>query len=973
VAQSRAVRTALVLLALLAALPASAKRAPCDGRYLIAGSLIPGVVSIDVVTVDGKRVSTNSGCPPKRAKVRSTRRATRIAVAWRSCAGLGGKARLAAKIDAASCSMMTGRFRAKRDGIDVAFGASRSVCGDHVIDPALGEQCDGGGCAAGSACDASCACVAGATGVTGQLAVPPTAVADVDTADPAMAGDNDSLATAEDGPVVGTVGGAAYRAGPTDFDDDYFRVELDGQPITVTLAIASPENTDLDLYLRDGAGNDIVPPSAGTSTLEQLDTGTYAGTAYVVVHAYDGGVYAPMPWTNYVLSFGQTPSGAVTRIAPDAEFVPGEVVVRLRESVPALATERLALADTELARVTGDARGGSGALFRLPPPTALGAARDHDARRDTLAAVQGLRRRGDVLWAEPNYIRRASAVPNDPFYGFQWHYPLISLPQAWDVTQGSSQVIVAVVDTGQLLGHPDFAAGRFVPGYDFISDATRARDGNGIDPDPSDAGDLAAGGRSSFHGTHVAGTIGANTNNGAGVAGVDWNARIMPIRVLGQGGGTTYDIAQGIRFAAGLANDSGTVPAQRADVINMSLGGPGSDNTGRAAVQAARAAGVTVVVAAGNDNQDAAGYSPASFPEVVTVSATDLQRSKAPYSNFGSVVDVAAPGGDTSVDRNGDGYADGVLSTLADDSGGGLAYSFVFYQGTSMASPHVAGVAALMQAAYRAANGGARYTPSQLDVWLASGAITDALGATNWAGHGLINARRAVETAGGTATPQPPSLTAVPASVNLGTDLAQIVVQLLNAGSGTVTVTGASADQPWVTVQPSLPLPAPAPVDLTILVDRTGLAAGQVYTAQITVTSDAGPATVPVAMQVPLGPGQTGGDVGVVYVLLVDPDTHDTLAEAVSVAADGYPIAFTAPIPPGTYLLVAGTDRNNDGFIGDAGEAFGVYPTAATPAPITVAPDTTVTVTLPVVEEAGIGAGAAAAPGTPARRFRRLR
>jgi serine protease len=319
-------------------------------------------------------------------------------------------------------------------------------------------------------------------------------------------------------------------------------------------------------------------------------------------------------------------------------------------------------------------------------------------------AVAALAARPDVAWAQPNYLRHAMLEPNDQYYGLQWHYPLISLPAAWDVTTGNATVIVAVIDTGQF-AHPDMDPARFVPGFDFISDAANALDGDGIDGDPADPGDHAAGTASSFHGTHVAGTIGAFTNNGSGVAGVDWTARIMPVRVLGAQGGPDFDIAQGIRFAAGLPNDSGTVPTQRADIINMSLGGPGTSFVMQQAVADARAQGVIVVVAAGNENQDAGGFVPASFPEAVCVSAVDLQVQKAPYSNFGNAVDIAAPGGDTSVDRDGNGFADGVLSTLADDSGGGLVPIFKFYQGTSMATPHVAGVAGLMQAASLAARG----------------------------------------------------------------------------------------------------------------------------------------------------------------------------------------------------------------------------------------------------------------------------
>ena len=189
-----------------------------------------------------------------------------------------------------------------------------------------------------------------------------------------------------------------------------------------------------------------------------------------------------------------------------------------------------------------------------------------------------MRGRSDVASAELNTILQPARVPSDPLYTLQWHYPMIRLPQAWDSTIGSPSVVIAVVDTGVVLTHPDLQ-GQLVAGYDFISSASRARDGDGIDPDPSDPGDLALGtGASSFHGTHVAGTIGAASDRPTGeigVAGVAWGARVMPIRVLGLQGGTNYDVLQGVRYAAGLPNDSGTVPAQPADVINLSLSGGG--------------------------------------------------------------------------------------------------------------------------------------------------------------------------------------------------------------------------------------------------------------------------------------------------------------------------------------------------------------------------------------------------------------
>jgi serine protease len=562
--------------------------------------------------------------------------------------------------------------------------------------------------------------------------------------------------------------------------------------------------------------------------------------------------------------------------------------------------------------------------------------------------------------------------PNDEHYGLQWHYPQISLPAAWDVTTGSPAVVAAVIDTGQF-DHPDMDDSRFVPGFDFISNPSNALDGDGIDPNPSDPGDRPGGG-SSFHGTHVAGTIGAATNNGSGVAGVDWAGHIMPIRVLGAQGGTDFDIGQGMRFAAGLSNSSGTVPAQRADVINMSLGGPGNAATSPAmaeAATAARAAGSIVVVAAGNDNQDAGGFVPSSFPDVVCVSAVDLQAQKAPYSNFGAAVDVAAPGGDTRVDRNADGFVDGVLSTLADDSGGDLVPIFKFYQGTSMATPHVAGVVSLMQAAALATRG-TRITPDEFDAMLASGDLTDDIGPASQFGFGLINAAKAVVAAGGDPPTGDPTLVPVPDSVSIAAAFGEATLLLRNGGGGTVTVTAAApgGDTPWLTVVPSTTLPANVPLQLRLVANRAGLAIGT-HTGSVVVQSSAGDATIPVALEVAAG-GAGGGDVGHAYVLLVDPISGETVAQTDTVAT-GYPYDFGL-VPGGSYLLLGGTDRNGDNFIGDPGEAFGIYPTIESPVLVDVPFGGQVSFSVNVVEQVVITAGTATSlPAGSKRRYRRLR
>jgi serine protease len=315
--------------------------------------------------------------------------------------------------------------------------------------------------------------------------------------------------------------------------------------------------------------------------------------------------------------------------------------------------------------------------------------------------MQRLARNPDVEYVELDAIRRPSFTPNDPSYASQWHYfeatAGINLPAAWDKATGNG-VVVAVIDTG-ITPHSDLTP-NIVAGYDFISDAATARDGNGRDANPNDEGDWTAADdcgegepaeNSSWHGTHVAGTIAAVTNNAKGVAGVAFNAKVMPLRALGKCGGYTSDIADAIIWASGGAVTGVPANPNPAEVINMSLGGPGTcDATSQAAINMAVAAGTVVVVAAGNDNSDVSGFSPASCSNVITVAAVGRNGARAIYTNRGSKVDVAAPGGSSGGT---------VLSTLNSGRTTQAAESYAGYQGTSMATPHVAGTVALMQSA----------------------------------------------------------------------------------------------------------------------------------------------------------------------------------------------------------------------------------------------------------------------------------
>ncbi|MFZ9888508.1 MAG: S8 family serine peptidase [Myxococcota bacterium] len=280
-------------------------------------------------------------------------------------------------------------------------------------------------------------------------------------------------------------------------------------------------------------------------------------------------------------------------------------------------------------------------------------------------------------FADPSPTRPSPGKPNDPMYRHQWHFDMVNAEAAWELARGDG-VVVAVIDTGVSEGKladgkrskfrrvPDLVKTELVPGYNFVGRSPDASDGNG-------------------HGTHVAGTIAQSTYNEYGVAGLAYRAKIMPIKVLSDRGfGSVGDIANGIRFAA----DHG------AKVINMSLGGGSYSATLAKAVKYAHDKGVTVVCAAGNGGREKVEY-PAAYPGCVAVSALGPDGNLAFYSSYGKETDIAAPGGDTRVDLNRDGIPDGVLQdTIA--RGDPSSHGFFPFQGTSMATPHVAAAAALV-------------------------------------------------------------------------------------------------------------------------------------------------------------------------------------------------------------------------------------------------------------------------------------
>ena len=515
-----------------------------------------------------------------------------------------------------------------------------------------------------------------------------------------------------------------------------------------------------------------LPDSLATFTATATPNGTITGTITTT-----SGFLAP--------AASQTTTSAGSDPAP--AYVPDELIVTYRASAlgappvgsPALAAPAAAaalgrairdrLAATSLAArfaVRGVSPALLAARLRVHDSTALDAIADA-VRRDP--AVESVERNAIVhLEARGAAASSAPTLPGDPLYAHQaWHYGMVDLPRAWAITTGSAAVLVAVVDNGIRYDHPAVAANLTHDGYDFVSSASvklctgggtidNAGDGDAYDADPTQPADYdmdytrncAIGlTTSGNHGLHVAGTIGAVGNDGVSVTGVNWSVRIRPVRVLGTAGsGTYYDIAQGILYAGGLPADDGhggTVSApSAARVINLSLGGSSSNTTLHNAVIAATSAGALVVAAAGNSGNTSLLY-PAAFPEALSVSAVGPDGVLASYSSYGSTVDIAAPGGDIA-----DGDASfGVYSATWNFVSGAPAYDS--WNGTSMATPHVSGVAALVLAqnpSLGVAELRARLTTYAVDV--------GASGRDDLYGAGIVNARNSL-----TQTLAPPAAT----------------------------------------------------------------------------------------------------------------------------------------------------------------------------------------------------------------------
>lgn len=688
--------------------------------------------------------------------------------------------------------------------------------------------------------------------------------------------------------------------------------------------------SDLDLYLYPYTTTDHGPIASSTGVDEFESIQAPADGRYLLE------VYAHSGFSSYVLNIGANSFvDGPESVGQQGDFEPYEAVVKFHQkselkslkSLPNRAQMQLAHGSTKRATLAKFSELNPQTNQQLemgvePSPFEqyLGHMNPRALQQvKTIRAIKKMREDADVEFAEPNYRVKSFLTPTDPSYRFQWHYPAINLPAAWDVTTGSSDVVVAVVDSGIYSAHPELQ-GQIEGGYDFISSMDISVDGDGIDPNPEDPGDSAFIGSSSWHGTHVSATVAGVMGNGDGGVGVAPGVKIMPLRALGRDGGYTYDTLQAVRYAAGLENDSGTIPPRRADIINLSLGGSGYSQSAQNLYSEVHNSGVFLVAAAGNEDTSEAMY-PSSYNGVISVAAFDYTGRRAPYSNFGEYIDVAAPGGNMYTDRNGDGYYDGVLSASVNEDDTGKRPGYTFFQGTSMAAPHVSGVIALMKSVYPG------LTPDEFDSLLINGKLTvdkGDPGRDNLYGYGNIDALLAVRAAqaladGGNTV----ALVANPTNVYVESTATERFLTLTKIGSGEASVVSVTENADWLSLD-EVDLPD-AEWAYRVRVNRDGLTDGY-YQAEIVIeTSINQVINVPVTMEV--GDPHSVGDAGYLYTLLLDPETGGTYAVHEGASVNGVYTYRFEDVPVGEYFIAAGSDVDADGYVCIVGESCGFYPT----------------------------------------------
>lgn len=717
-------------------------------------------------------------------------------------------------------------------------------------------------------------------------------------------------------------------------DDDFYSVYLRaGQIIRLRVVdinrLSSGQFTrgDLDLFVYSATTLKLVGYAMSAYEYEEVYV-PQDGLYFINVKAYSGSA-------KYFLTLlaGKSVLASASLLMPQendllppqaTEFVVGEALVNYHPLAQASlrgvaqpkaqdSIHRVALNLPAYTPASASQAGSGGAT----PPSGI-------AQRDTLLAIKALGEDAGVQYAEPNFYRHAfttNAVPNDPGFPLQWHHRTINSVAAWSMISGMPRrpVVVAVIDTGIVMDHPDFN-GVLVEGYDFIRDSTSADDGNGIDPDPDDVGATKINGTAHFHGTHVAGIIAAQHNNFEGGVGVAPETKIMPIRYLGKNGGTSYDLIQALRFAAGMSNDSGTVPAIPADIINLSLGSNSYSLFEQQLIDELRARGILVVAAAGNAGTNETMY-PAGYRGVIGVGATTSLNILGNYSNYGSTIDLVAPGGDLNRDVDLDGFKDGIFSTFASLQDGLRNPTYTYLQGTSMAAPQVSAVLAMMQSIYR-------FTPQEIEYLIDHQYLTrdiGPMGRDNNFGNGLLDAQKAVATALDYSAGQPVQSTAsglqlLPDSLPMGSySLAQI--RLDNKGLNNRKVMEITVDQSWLSIDGDFDLDAAGMGHYNVRVDRAGLVAGNHF-GEITFHFDnAETLVLPVHIEVEFQASVQ--QLAQPWVALIGMDIDSPLKVIPAINREGEWRYQFSDLAPGSYSVIAGSDIDADGLLCTLGETCG--------------------------------------------------
>lgn len=694
---------------------------------------------------------------------------------------------------------------------------------------------------------------------------------------------------------------------PNDFQAEVFR-----RATGVSLATTAPGGQPHTLVFDAVAGEayEVVLSVVGTGTgwwqlrFVCTDPPDAPDTTLTALHATPPVAAAPAP------EAVPAPAHDVVGIGDEQQCAHTHVLVRLREGCDA--AEVCARHGLRLGARTG--LGSHRVLFET--------ARHEDPEQRAAAVCGTLADDPDVLWAEPDWVVRPLGEPGDPEYPRQWNMRAIGAPSAWDITTGHESITIGIVDSG--IGDAPDLAGQIAGGYDFVSSAAIAADGDGRDGDPTDPGDqFTSAGTSSWHGTHIAALLAA-PHDDVGIAGMVPRCKLTILRALGVGGGFVSDAADAVLYAAGqLELPDGSSLAVPLRLLNLSIGLPQDSTELREACQRADNLGVLLVAAVGNGG-GAVEY-PARYPSTFAVAAVDGRLLTTQYSAFGDSVDIAAPGGGVGTDAGNDGWHDGILSAVKDETVLPAVWSHAYLVGTSQAVPHVVGTAAMMLAVHPT------MTNQDLKNVLRGSALDLGVPGDDVAyGAGLLQTHEAVKLAlnrAGNPRDDAPYLMLPRTSVQFDGLRSSIDVPLQNGGGGTLNVFFAAprtdGGLPWLSATLD-PVAAPSPpvnnARVTITVDRSRVPATPGRYSGLVALGNSNGALGSIRVVMYVGQRTRAGEL--LPVVAFDTDGDIARRRAFAFPETGYRY-WMRNLPEATYLLQAGEDLDRDGFFCEGADACG--------------------------------------------------